>query len=84
LETPCYFFRVLPGVEGRDPKIAFSLRTESCARRYHDLNLFQDLIKYIPALITGRRLDPDVGGVSPAKDLEAGFGKRIGENFGVI
>lgn len=58
--------RVLAAAEGREAEVAFTARTEACARRADDVDFVQELVEEVPRAHVVRRLEPDVRGIDAA------------------
>src|SRR6516165_10972027 len=82
-QTPRHFLRIFPAVKRRDPKITFSLRAETRARRDDHIQFAQHPVEQLPACQTVRCFHPDVRRVDSSESLKASVTRRVAEDFGI-
>ena len=70
-DAAAYFLDIVPAVEGRNAKEAFTMCTEPCTRGNDHQCFAEHFIEEIPAFHALRGLYPDVWSMDAAPDVQA-------------
>src|SRR5438046_787705 len=82
-QTPRHFFSIVPAIESRDSKIAFTLRAETATGRDDHVYITEHTIEHFPTRQAIRCFYPKVRRVHAAKYFHASLGHSFTQDFRV-
>src|SRR5262245_50787679 len=77
-------FDVLAAVERAQAEVAFAAGSEAAARSADEVGLREQAVEEIPARFVAGGLDPDVGGVDAAVDLDSRCLQSFADQPGIL